>query len=299
MEFEDAHWADPTSIELLDLMIERIRHLPVLALVTFRPEFQAPWAGLPNVAELRPERLDPPDARAIAETLAGAQALPPAVLQQIISKAEGVPLYIEELTKNVLESQQQRSASEALPRLSIPSTLEDTLRARIERLPEVKEVAQIGAAIGRSFAFKVISAVTTHDGNSLNTALDRLADADLILPQGTGPERVYTFKHALVQDAAYESLLRSQRAPLHARIAAAIESQFPEIAETQPELAAYHYSRADLEQKAVTFWAKARSRSLSRSENSSRPSIICAAACNGSTPSVRSKNAPGSSSKCS
>ena len=265
--FEDAHWADPTSIELLDLMIERIRHLRVLGLITFRPEFQAPWAGLPNVAELALERLDPAEALAIAETLAGEQPLPPAVLQQIISRTDGVPLYIEELTKNVLESQQSQRSADAPPQFSIPSTLEDTLRARIERLPEVKEVAQIGAAIGRSFAFKVISAVTSLDSTVLNTALGRLADASLILRQGSAPDVVYTFKHALVQDAAYESLLRSQRAPLHARIAGVIENQFPEIAETQPELAAYHYSHAELDHKAVAFWLKAGARAVSRSEN--------------------------------
>jgi DNA-binding winged helix-turn-helix (wHTH) protein len=271
--FEDAHWADPTSIELLDLMIERIRRLPVLALITFRPDFVTPWAGLPSASAFELERLSPRDARAIVERLSEGQALPAGVLEQIVAKTDGVPLFIEELTKNVLESQLTRldtgahRSNGALPPLSIPSTLEDTLRARIDRLSSVKDVAQVGAAVGRSFAYKIISAVISQDTEVLRAALDQLVDAKLIFRQAVPSDAVYTFKHALVQEAAYESLLRIHRVALHGRIAAVIESQFPEIVDAEPELLAHHYSRAELGEKAVGYLLKAGARAVSRSAN--------------------------------
>lgn len=270
--FEDAHWADPTSLELLDLMIERIRRLPVLALVTARPEFEAPWAGLPNAGTLPLERLGPAETQAIVTKLAEGQALPPEVSEQIIARTDGVPLFIEELTKDVLDARLQRDERAQRPNgsgtaLSIPSTLEDTLRARIDRLGSAKDVAQVGAAIGRSFTFKIIAAATGRDAETLTPALDRLVEDRLMLQHGTPPDARYTFKHALVQDAAYESLLRSQRIALHARIAGVIENQFPELAESEPELVAQHCARADLGDKAVGYWLKAGRRAVSRSAN--------------------------------
>ena len=269
--FEDAHWADPTSLELLDLMIERIRRLPVLALITARPEFEAPWAGLPNASALPLERLGPDEAQAIVEKLAEGQ-LPPEVSEQIIARTDGVPLFIEELTKDVLDTRlprdaraQQSNGSGSVP--SIPSTLEDTLRARIDRLGPAKDVAQVGAAIGRSFTAKLIAAATGRDAETVAPALERLVEDKLVLQHGAPPDARYTFKHALVQDAAYESLLRSQRIALHARIAAVIESGFPEIVENEPELLAQHCARADLGDKAVGYWLKAGRRAVGRSAN--------------------------------
>jgi class 3 adenylate cyclase/tetratricopeptide (TPR) repeat protein len=270
--FEDAHWADPTSTELLDLMIDRIRRLSVLGLITFRSEFEPPWVGLPNVSSLTLDRLMSSDAKAIVDELARGKALPVEILDQIIANADGVPLFIEELTKNVLERQlaQASTASrsvDGLPSFAIPSTLEDTLRERLDRLSSVKDVAQVGAAIGRNFDYGLVRAVIGSDGDLLRNALDRLVDAKLILQQGTPPDAIYTFKHALVQEVAYESLLRSLRVALHARIATVIESQFSEIADTKPELLAHHWSRAELGEKAVAYWLRAGARAVGRSAN--------------------------------
>ena len=267
--FEDAHWVDPTSIELLDLLIERIRRLPVLALITFRPEFEAPWAGLPNISTIALERLSAQHTQAMVESLAEGQGLSRDVLSQIVAKTDGVPLFVEELTKNVVESlqpHQARPESINLP-VSIPSTLEDTLRERLDRLSSVKDVAQVGAAIGRSFSHKVIAAVMSKDASALQQALDRLAKAKLILPQGVPPDTLYTFKHMLLQEAAYQSLLRSQRLALHARIAAVIETEFPEVVDTEPELLAYHCSRAELAEKATGYWLRAGTTAMGRSAN--------------------------------
>jgi DNA-binding winged helix-turn-helix (wHTH) protein/tetratricopeptide (TPR) repeat protein len=267
--FEDAHWVDPTSIELLDLLIERIRRLPVLALITFRPEFEAPWTGLPNTSTIALERLSAQHTQAMVESLAEGQGLSEEVLSQIVAKTDGVPLFVEELTKNVVESLQPHPArpENVSPPLSIPSTLEDTLRERLDRLSSAKDVAQVGAAIGRSFSHKIIAAVMSKDASALQQALDRLAEARLILPQGVPPDTLYTFKHMLLQEAAYESLLRSQRLQLHARIAAVIESEFPEVADTEPELLAYHCSRAELAEKAAGYWLRAGTMAMSRSAN--------------------------------
>ncbi len=267
--FEDAHWVDPTSIELLDLLTERIRRLPVLGLITFRPEFEAPWAGLPNTSTIALERLSAQHTQAMVESLAEGQGLSKEVLGQIVAKTDGVPLFVEELTKNVVESLQPNLArsERSSPPLSIPSTLEDTLRERLDRLSSAKDVAQVGAAIGRSFSHKIIAAVMSKDADALQQALDRLAEARLILPQGVPPDTLYTFKHMMLQEVAYESLLRSQRLQLHARIAAVIENEFPEVADTEPELLAYHCSRAELAEKAAGYWLKAGTMALSRSAN--------------------------------
>jgi DNA-binding winged helix-turn-helix (wHTH) protein/tetratricopeptide (TPR) repeat protein len=267
--FEDAQWVDPTSTELLDLLSERIRRLPVLSLITFRPEFEAPWAGLPHTSTIALERLSAQHTQAMVESLTEGQDLSREVLSQIVAKTDGVPLFVEELTKNVVESLQPHLAhsQSVSPPLSIPSTLEDTLRERLDRLSSAKDVAQVGAAIGRSFSHKIIAAVMSKDAGALQQALDRLAEAKLILPQGAAPDTLYTFKHMLMQEAAYESLLRSQRLQLHARIAAVIENEFPEIADTEPELLAYHCSRAELADKAAGYWLKAGTMAVSRSAN--------------------------------
>jgi tetratricopeptide (TPR) repeat protein len=271
MVFEDAHWIDPTSRELLDLTVEHLRTLPVLLLVTFRPEFQPRWAGLPQVTMLALNRLDRRDRTTLVAQISGSKALPDEVVAQIADRTDGVPLFVEELTKTVLESGLLRAEQDryvldrVLPPLAIPTTLHDSLMARLDRLDSVKRVAQIGAAIGREFPYTLLRIVSGLHEDELQAALGRLVASELVFERGTPPDAVYSFKHALVQDAAHGSLLRSARQQLHARIAEALETHFPEVMETQPEILAQHYAEAGLVQKSVAYWAKAGRRSAARS----------------------------------
>jgi class 3 adenylate cyclase len=242
MIFEDAHWIDPTSRELLDLAVERIRSLPVLLIVTFRPEFQPPWTSQPQVSMLTLNRLDRHDRTALVEQIAGGKALPGEVVAQIVDRADGVPLFVEELTKSVLESGLLREEVDryvldgALPPFAVPTSLHDSLMARLDRLASVRLVAQTGAAIGREFPYALLRAVSRLPEDELQTALGRLVASELVFQRGTPPEAVYAFKHALVQDAAHDSLLRSSRQQLHAQIGDALETHFSELIDTQPEL---------------------------------------------------------------
>jgi tetratricopeptide (TPR) repeat protein len=271
MLFEDAHWADATSLEVLDLAIERIRKLPVLLLITFRPEFEAPWRGLPDVTDIALGRLEPTQAEALVSQVTGGRKLPPEVLAQIVAKTDGVPLFVEELTKNVLESGLLVEESERyrldgpLPPLAIPSTLQDSLMARLDRLAGVKEIAQIGAAIGREFSYSLLQAVVGRDEATLRTALAQLERSELVFRSGVPPAARYTFKHALVQDTAYESLLKSRRRILHQRIAEALRDKFPDVVEAEPELIAEHYTRTGLTEPAIVHWGKAGDLALRRS----------------------------------
>jgi predicted ATPase len=219
MLFEDAHWIDPTSRELLDLAVERVGSLPVLLIVTFRPEFQPPWTGQPQVTTLALNRLDRRDRTVLVEQIAGGKVLPDEVVAQIADRTDGIPLFVEELTKSVLES--------GVPLVGIPTTLHDSLMARLDRLSSVRRVAQVGAAIGREFSYELLCVVSRLPEEELQTALARLAAAELVFQRGTPPDAVYSFKHALVQDAAHGSLLRGARQQLHAQIAAALEARFP------------------------------------------------------------------------
>jgi class 3 adenylate cyclase/predicted ATPase len=271
MVFEDAHWIDPTSRELLDLTVERVRGLPVLLIVTFRPEFQPPWTGQPQVSMLTLNRLDRHDRAALVEQIAGGKALPDDVIDQIADRTDGVPLFVEELTKSVLESGLLREAPDryvldrALPPFAIPTSLHDSLMARLDRLASMRLVAQIGAAIGREFSYALLRVVSRLPKDELLTALDRLVTSELVFQRGTPPDAVYIFKHALVQDAAHGSLLRSTRQQLHAQIAEALEVQSPELMDSQPELFAQHYGEAGLIERAVAYWGKAGRRSAARS----------------------------------
>jgi len=271
MVFEDAHWIDPTSRELLDLTIEHVRNLPVLLIVTFRPEFQPRWTGQPHVTKLALNRLDRCDQVFLVEQIAEGKPLPDQVVAQIIDRADGVPLFIEELTKSVLESgllRQERDGyvlDRALPPLAIPTSLQASLLARLDRLRSVRIVAQIGAAIGREFSFALVRAVCRLSESELEAALARLVASELVFQRGTPPNADYTFKHALVQDAAHASLLRSNRQQLHGQIAKALETLFPELMENQPELFAQHYAEARLIEKSVSYWSKAGHRSAARS----------------------------------
>jgi class 3 adenylate cyclase/predicted ATPase len=257
MVFEDGHWIDPTSRELLDLTIERIRSLPVLLIVTFRPEFQPPWTGQPQVTMLTLNRLDRHDQRALVAQTSGGRALPNDVVDQIVDRTDGVPLFIEELTKSVLES--------GVPLVGIPTTLHDSLMARLDRLASVRLVAQIGAAIGRQFPYVLVRAVSDLPEDELGAALARLVASELVFQRGTLSGAVYTFKHALVLDAAHGSLLRSTRQQLHAQIAEALEAHSPELMDSQPELFAQHYAEAGLVEKSIAYWGKAGHRSAARS----------------------------------
>jgi predicted ATPase len=257
MVFEDAHWIDPTSRELLDLAVERIASLPVLLIVTFRPEFEMPWTGQSQVTMLALNRLDRRDRTALVKQIAAGKTLPDEVIDQIAERTDGVPLFVEELTKSVLES--------AVTPVGIPTTLHDSLMARLDRLGSVRRVAQIGAAIGREFSYSIFYAVSPLPEDELQTALARLVASELVFQRGTPPDAAYSFKHTLVQDAAHSSLLRGPRQQLHAQIAEALEVQSPELMDTQPELFAQHYTEAGLVEKSVVYWCNAGHRSAARS----------------------------------
>ena len=248
--FEDAQWADATSLELLDLTVERVRQLPVLALFTFRPEFEPAWVGLPNVGTLTLGRLDRNDVESMVARVTGGRVLPAEVMKQIVAKTDGNPLFVEELTKTVLEAGILVEDAEGyrldgpLPPLAIPATLQDSLMARLDRLAPVREIGQIGAAIGREFSYSLLRAVVGRDETALKNALAQLEQAELVFRRGEPPEAVYSFKHALVRDAAYESLLKSRRQQLHGQIARALEERFADIVASQPEIVAHHFTRS-------------------------------------------------------
>ena len=273
MIIEDAHWIDPTTSEWLDMLIDGLQDLPVLLIVTFRPEFQPRWTLFSHVTALSLSRLGRDQGAAIVDRVAGGKTLPAEVRNQILAKTEGVPLFVEELTKTVLESGLLIDAGDhyvlsgPLPSLAIPSTLQDSLMARLDRLAPVKEVAQIGACIGRVFHHRLLAAVTGSDDARLEDVLQQLEKSELVFRRGVPPEATYTFKHALVQDTAYQSLLKSRRQQIHATIASTLEAQFPEIAEAEPETLAHHYTAAGLAEQAVAYWLKAGQQALKRSAN--------------------------------
>jgi predicted ATPase len=257
MVFEDAHWIDPTSRELLDLTIERVGNLPVLLVVTFRPEFQPPWTGQPQVSTLTLNRLDRHDRTALIEQIAGGRGLSDEIVAQIAERSDGVPLFVEELTKSALE----RGVSS----FGIPSSLHASLMARFDHLGSARRVAQIGAAIGREFPYALLRAVSSIAEDELQVGLGRLVASGLVFQRGVPPDAVYAFKHALVQDAAQDSLLRGTRRQLHAEIAETLDAQSPELMDSQPELFAQHYAEAGLVEKSVACWDKAGRRSAARS----------------------------------
>ena len=270
MVFEDAHWSDPTSLEVLGRIVDRVRYLPVLLLVTFRPEFDPPWLGRPYVTALTINRLAEREILAMIAGVIGNKPLPANIRQDIIERTDGIPLFVEEMTKAVLEADSEDAVEHlagAVPSsaLAVPASLQASLMARLDRLGSAKEVAQIGAAIGREFSHSLLAAVVRKPETDINPALDRLLHSGLLFRQGVPPHATYLFKHALVQDAAYGTLLREPRRALHARIAETLQSQFAEIAENQPELLARHCTEANLIEKAAGFWGKAGQRSLERS----------------------------------
>jgi class 3 adenylate cyclase/predicted ATPase len=270
MLFEDLHWADPTTLEVIDLLIHRVRNIPLLVVITHRPEFSSRWSHYGHVAALTLTKLTRPQGRAMVARLAGGKPLPADLLEQILDKTDGVPLFVEELTKSILESADLRDAGDRWEytgragTLAIPLTLRDSLMARLDRFAPVKEIAQIGAAIGREFSYELIAAIAPRSEPELDQALAQLTASGLAFQQGAPPDAVYTFKHALVQDAAYDSLLRSHRQQLHGKIARVIEERFPNIEATEPELLAHHYTEAKQPEKAIPLWRKAGSLALKR-----------------------------------
>jgi class 3 adenylate cyclase/tetratricopeptide (TPR) repeat protein len=260
---EDVHWIDPTTRELIGLCLDRVRDLPIFALITFRPEFVPTWGHMPHVTGLTLNRLARRQCTELIDSLCAGKPLPTDLREQIAAKTDGIPLFIEELSKTVLESSLliERDGSYAhsgpLPPMAIPSTLQDSLMARLERLSPVKEVAQIGAAIGREFSYDLLAAVSELRDNELKEALGQLANAELVYVRGEPPDATYVFKHALVQDAAYAGLLRARRQQIHARIAQVLPEKFPELISRQPEMLAYHCEAAGLEAPAKELWSRA------------------------------------------
>jgi class 3 adenylate cyclase/tetratricopeptide (TPR) repeat protein len=270
MLFEDVHWVDPTSQELIEALVPKLQGLPVLLVATHRPEYAPPWLGQANVTSLALRRLERSKVAQFVGEMIGGRVLPPEVLEEILSHTDGVPLFVEELTKSVLESGLLREEGDQymlqapLPALAIPTSLRDSLAARLDRLAPVKEIAQIGACIGREFSHELISRVAALDDAHLREALDTLVEAGLITRHGSAPDLFYVFKHALVQDAAYDLLLKSRRCQLHATIAQALESGFAEEVAHKPELLAHHYTQAGSLTAAIPLWRKAGALAIER-----------------------------------
>lgn len=271
--YEDMHWADPTTLELLGRVVERVQRLPVLAVVTFRPEFIPPWTRHGHVTAFSLARLGRRQGAVMIDEVTKGKMLPSEVLDTILAQTDGVPLFVEELTKTVLESGLLRDAGDRyeldhpFPPLAIPLTLQDSLMARLDRLAAVREVAQAAAVVGREFGHELLAAVVGFGDNELRDALAQLVEAGLVFRHGEGARASYLFKHALVRDAAYHTLLRSRRQQLHARIAAVLEERFPERAAAEPELLARHNAWAGLAEQAIQYWLRAAELALARSAN--------------------------------
>ncbi|SEB24421.1 adenylate/guanylate cyclase domain-containing protein [Variovorax sp. YR216] len=263
MIVEDLHWADPSTIEALNVVLERIRDAAVMMIMTYRPEFSVSWSHIGHLTTLALDRLSHEEGKSIVEHLTAGKDLPSGVLAQIISRADGVPLFIEELAKTVVEAslphgaQDQRVFDGVLVHLDIPATLRDSLASKLDRLGQIKEIAQIAACIGREFATPLLAAIVPMSDDQLQRALVQLAEDQMIKFQSCSPDATYSFIHALVQDAAYESLLKSRRQIVHGQIARALESQFPDIGRSQPELVALHFTKAGLTDEAVPRWLSA------------------------------------------
>ena len=269
--WEDLHWADPSTLDALGLVLEQVPTARMLILLTCRPEFQPPWVTRSSLTQITLGRLGRAQVEAMITSLTGGKPLPTAVVEQVIAKTDGVPLFVEELVKMILESGLVREESDRyvltgpLPPLAIPSTLHDSLMARLDRLATARELAQLGAVLGREFAYELLQAVSPLSEVTLQQGLAQLVDAELVYQRGLRPRSRYVFKHALIQDAAYQSLLRSTRQQYHQHIAQVLEGQFAEIVETQPELVAHHYTEASLVAQAIPYWHRAGQRAHARS----------------------------------
>ncbi len=271
--WEDLHWADPSTLDLLGLVIEQAPTARLLMLVTYRPEFRPPWPPRSHLTQLTLGRLPRPQVETMVRQLTGDKPLPAEVLAQVVAKTDGVPLFVEELIKMILESGMVREEADRyvlpgpLPPLAIPATLQDSLMARLDRLATARAVAQLGAVLGREFAYELIAAVAPMDEATVERGLAQLVDAELLYQRGRPPQARYRFKHALIQETAYQSLLKSTRQQYHERIAQVLVERFADIQGTQPELLAHHYTEAGLTAQAVPYWQRAGQQALQRSAN--------------------------------
>src|SRR5262245_21258510 len=268
---EDLHWVDPSTLELLSLLVDQGPTARILVLLTFRPDFSPPWTGRSHLTQVTLHRLRHQQDAEMTGQVAHNKALPPEVVEQVVAKTDGIPLFVEELTKMVLESgllQERADGYELtgpLPSLAIPTTLHDSLMARLDRFATVKALAQLGATLGREFSYDLLQAVSPWDEATLRRGLHLLVEAEFLYQQGLPPQATYLFKHALIQEAAYQSLLRSTRQQYHQRVAQVLEARFPETGETQPELLAHHYTEAGLGALAIPYWQQAGQRAVQRS----------------------------------
>ena len=268
---EDLHWVDPSTLELLSLLVDQGPTARILTLFTFRPDFRPPWTGRAHCTQLTVNRLPRQQAVEVIRQVAHGKGLPPEVVEQIVAKTDGVPLFVEELTKMVLESGLLQEQDERyvlagpLHPLAIPATLHDSLMARLDRLATVKTLAQLGATLGREFPYALLRAVAPWEEETLHQGLHQLVAAEFLYQRGVPPQATYTFKHALIQDVAYQSLLRSTRQQYHQRIAQALEAQFPETVAAQPELVAQHYTAAGCAEQAIPYWLRAGQQASDRS----------------------------------
>jgi predicted ATPase/class 3 adenylate cyclase len=270
---EDLHWVDPSTLELLNLLVDQGPTARILALLTFRPDFSPPWTGRTHLTQVTVNRLPRRQAAKMTSQVVHGKALPNEVVEQVVAKTDGVPLFVEELTKMVLESgllqerEERYELRSPLPPLAIPATLHDSLMARLDRLATVKALAQLGATLGREFTYALLQAVSPWDEGTLQRGLHQLVEAEFLYQQGLPPQATYLFKHALIQEATYQSLLRSTRQQYHQHIAQVVEARFPEVCETQPELLAQHYTEAGLSAQALPYWQRAGQRANERSAN--------------------------------
>jgi class 3 adenylate cyclase/tetratricopeptide (TPR) repeat protein len=269
--FEDVHWIDPTSLELLELQVERVQDISTLMVITYRPEFEAPWVGRSYVTALTLNRLNRRNATAMTEAIAGAETLSNDIRDQIVEKTDGIPLFVEEMTKSILEASLENGeddqvlASASIDDRAIPSTLQDSLEARLDRLGLAKEIAQVGAAIGQEFSLKLVAEVLGIEESEIERLVEPLSHSDLFTRRGSGTETLFSFKHALVQQAAYASLLRVPKQNIHRDIASVLEKFFPETAESEPEILAYHCAEAGMIEPAIDWWQRAGARSVAHS----------------------------------
>jgi class 3 adenylate cyclase/tetratricopeptide (TPR) repeat protein len=268
--FEDGHWADPSTLDVLNALIDQLEQMPLLLIITNRPEAGSRWAERGNITSISITRLTPAQSRAVIYGLTGGKVLPAPLVEQIIKKADGIPLFVEELTKTILESGDiidqdgKYVYAGTFSSVTIPDSLRDSLMARLDRVATVKNVAQVGAVIGREFSYEIMAALNTMSDHALADALSRLTSLGLVFSEHSIPQAVYTFKHALVQDAAYDSLLKSQRKLLHGKIARVLEQHWRETEEVEPELLAHHYTAAGQGDAAVPFWRRAGEAAMER-----------------------------------
>jgi predicted ATPase len=271
--YEDLHWADPSTLDVHGLLVDQVPTAPMLVVMIFRPQFVPPWPTRSHMTPITLNRLERPQVEAMITQLGGGKAIPAEVVQHIVARTDGVPLYVEELTKMLLESDLLREEEDhyalagALSGVAIPVTLRDSLMARLDRLPMVREVAQLGAVLGREFAYEMLRALAAVEESKLQDRLGQLVGAELLYQRGRPPRAKYMFKHALIQDAAYASLLKRTRQQYHQQIAQMLEAEFPETVETEPEVLAHHYTEAGLNEQAVGYWHQAGKRATERSAN--------------------------------